>query len=236
MNLIDIVIILFIIMGAIIGFKQGALQKLTSFVGTFVIIIVAFMFKDNLSVLFYENLPFFNLWGVFKGIEILNVVLYQILAFVFIFLLLLFALRVLLVVTGLLELILKFTVILNIPSKILGIFVGAVEYYVYAFLILFVLSLPVFNITMIKESNYATKILEETPLLSEFADETVVLYGEIYNIIDNRNNKTEVQLNEEVLVFMLENDFITYDSTMKLVEKNKLHLDDTSFIEQYKEG
>ncbi len=236
MNLIDIVIILFIIMGAIIGFKQGALQKLTSFVGTFVIIIVAFMFKDNLSVLFYENLPFFNLWGVFKGIEILNVVLYQILAFVFIFLLLLFALRVLLVVTGLLELILKFTVILNIPSKILGIFVGAVEYYVYAFLILFVLSLPVFNITMIKESNYATKILEETPLLSEFADETVVLYGEIYNIIDNRNNKTEEQLNEEVLVFMLENDFITYDSTMKLVEKNKLHLDDTSFIEQYKEG
>ena len=197
MNLIDIVIILFIIMGAIIGFKQGALQKLTSFVGTFVIIIVAFMFKDNLSVLFYENLPFFNLWGVFKGIEILNVVLYQILAFVFIFLLLLFALRVLLVVTGLLELILKFTVILNIPSKILGIFVGAVEYYVYAFLILFVLSLPVFNITMIKESNYATKILEETPLLSEFADETVVLYGEIYNIIDNRNNKTEEQLNEE---------------------------------------
>lgn len=236
MNLIDIVIILFIIMGAIIGFKQGALQKLTSFVGTFVIIIVAFMFKDNLSVLFYENLPFFNLWGVFKGIEILNVVLYQILAFVFIFLLLLFALRVLLVVTGLLELILKFTVILNIPSKILGIFVGAVEYYVYAFLILFILSLPVFNITMIKESNYATKILEETPLLSEFADETVVLYGEIYNIIDNRNNKTEEQLNEEVLVFMLENDFITYDSTMKLVEKNKLHLDDTSFIEQYKEG
>ena len=236
MNLIDIVIILFIIMGAIIGFKQGALQKLTSFVGTFVIIIVAFMFKDNLSVLFYENLPFFNLWGVFKGIEILNVVLYQILAFVFIFLLLLFALRVLLVVTGLLDLILKFTVILNIPSKILGIFVGAVEYYVYAFLILFVLSLPVFNITMIKESNYATKILEETPLLSEFADETVVLYGEIYNIIDNRNNKTEEQLNEEVLVFMLENDFITYDSTMKLVEKNKLHLDDTSFIEQYKEG
>ena len=236
MNLIDIVIILFIIMGAIIGFKQGALQKLTSFVGTFVIIIVAFMFKDNLSVLFYENLPFFNLWGVFKGIEILNVVLYQILAFVFIFLLLLFDLRVLLVVTGLLELILKFTVILNIPSKILGIFVGAVEYYVYAFLILFVLSLPVFNITMIKESNYATKILEETPLLSEFADETVVLYGEIYNIIDNRNNKTEEQLNEEVLVFMLENDFITYDSTMKLVEKNKLHLDDTSFIEQYKEG
>ena len=236
MNLIDIVIILFIIMGAIIGFKQGALQKLTSFVGTFVIIIVAFMFKDNLSVLFYENLSFFNLWGVFKGIEILNVVLYQILAFVFIFLLLLFALRVLLVVTGLLELILKFTVILNIPSKILGIFVGAVEYYVYAFLILFVLSLPVFNITMIKESNYATKILEETPLLSEVADETVVLYGEIYNIIDNRNNKTEEQLNEEVLVFMLENDFITYDSTMKLVEKNKLHLDDTSFIEQYKEG
>ena len=236
MNLIDIIIILFIIMGAIIGFKHGALQKLTSFVGTLVIIIVAFTFKDQLSVIFYENLPFFNLWGIFKGIEILNVVLYQIFAFVFIFCLLLFALRVLLVVTGLLELILKFTVILNIPSKILGIFVGAVEYYVYAFIILFVLSLPVFNLTIIKESNYANKILEETPFLSDFADETVTLYGQIYNIIDNRNNKTEEQLNEEVLEFMLENDFITYDSTKKLIEKNKLHLDNTAFIEQYKEG
>lgn len=234
MNIIDIVIILFILMGAIIGFKQGAIKKITSFVGMFVIIIIAFIFKSNLSVIFYENLPFFNLWGMFKGIEILNVVLYEILAFIFIFALLLFILRVLLVVTGAIEMLLRFTVILSIPSKILGIFVGAIEYYVYAFLILFVISLPVFNISIIKDSKYATIILENTPILSSLADETVMLYGEVYNIVDNRKNKTEEQLNEEVLTFMLENNFISYDSTKKLIEKNKLHLDDPTIIEQYK--
>lgn len=234
MNIIDIVIILFILMGAIIGFKQGAIKKVTSFVGMFVIIIIAFIFKSNLSVIFYENLPFFNLWGMFKGIEILNVVLYEILAFIFIFALLLFILRVLLVVTGAIEMLLKFTVILSIPSKILGIFVGAIEYYVYAFLILFVISLPVSNVSIIKDSKYATIILENTPILSSLADETVMLYGEVYNIVDNRKNKTEEQLNEEVLTFMLENNFISYDSTKKLIEKNKLHLDDPTIIEQYK--
>ena len=234
MNIIDIAIILFILLGAVIGFKQGAIKKLTSFVGMFVIIIIAFIFKNNLSVIFYENLPFFNLWGMFKGIEILNVVLYEILAFIFIFTLLLFALRILLVITGAVEMLLKFTVILSIPSKILGIFVGAIEYYVYAFLILFVISLPVFNISILNQSKYASVILENTPILSNLADETVTLYGEVYNIVDNRKNKTEEQLNEEVLIFMLENDFISYDSTKKLIEKNKLHLDNPTIIEQYK--
>lgn len=233
MNIVDIIILLFLLMGAAIGFKQGAIKKLTSFVGTFVIIIVAFMFKNQLSVIFYENLPFLNFWGAFKGLEVLNIIFYEIIAFLFIFCLLLFILKVVLVVSGLLETLLKFTVILSIPSKILGIFVGIVEYYVYAFIILFIISLPVFNIDVLKDSKYADIILNETPLLSGFADETVLLYGEVYNIIDNRENKTTEQLNEEVLTFMLDNKFITYESTKKLVEKNKIHLNDNSFIEKY---
>lgn len=233
MNIVDIIILLFLLMGAAIGFKQGAIKKLTSFVGTFVIIIVAFMFKNQLSVIFYENLPFLNFWGAFKGLEVLNIIFYEIIAFLFIFCLLLFILKVVLVVSGLLETLLKFTVILSIPSKILGIFVGIVEYYVYAFIILFIISLPVFNIDVLKDSKYADTILNETPLLSGFADETVLLYGEVYNIIDNRENKTTEQLNEEVLTFMLDNKFITYESTKKLVEKNKIHLNDNSFIEKY---
>lgn len=233
MGVVDIIIILFLAMGALIGFKQGVLRKLTSFVGTFAIIIVAFMFKNELSVIFYENLPFLNFWGAFKGLEVLNILFYEIMAFAFIFALLWFILKVVLVVTGLLEGLLKLTLILSFPSKILGAIVGVVEYYVYAFLILFIVSLPVFNIPLVKESNLANTILSETPLLKEFADETVFLYGEVYNIIDNKDNKTTEQVNVEILSFMLDNKIVTTESINKLIERNKLHINDTAFLDKY---
>ena len=46
-----------------------------------------------------------------------------------------FVLKVILVVTGLVEWLLKMTIFLSIPSKILGIFVGMLEYYVYLFIV-----------------------------------------------------------------------------------------------------
>lgn len=233
MGIVDIMIILFLLVGAIVGFKQGVLKKITSFVGTFAIIIVAFMFKNQLSVIFYENLPFLNFWGAFKGLEVLNILFYEIMAFAFIFALLWFALRVLLVVTGLLEGLLKLTMILSLPSKLLGAIVGVVEYYVYAFLILFIVSLPVFNVALVKESNFANKILSETPLLKGYADETVYLYGKVYNIIENKENKTTEQVDNEILAFMIDNKVVTTDSINTLIERNKLHVNDKEFIDKY---
>ena len=67
-GLIDLIIIIMLLLGGIVGFKEGVIKKVTSFIGLFVVIILAFMLKNRLSVLFYENLPFFDLWGVFKGV------------------------------------------------------------------------------------------------------------------------------------------------------------------------
>ena len=234
MNIIDIVIILILLMGAVIGFKQGAIKKTVSFVGTFAIIVIAFMFKNDLSILLYENLPFFDFWGAFKGIQVLNIILYEVIAFLVVFSLLFIVLRMLIVISGLAELLLKATIFLAIPSKILGIFVGLIEYYVYIFIALFVISLPVFNLVNLNDSQFAGTILNNTPLLSGLADDTVEVYTEVYNIIDNRDDKTSEELNEEVLIFMLEKKAISYDSAKSLIERNKILVKDKEFIEKYK--
>lgn len=233
MNIIDVSIVLLLLLGGVLGFKAGAIKKLTSFLGLFIVIILSFYLKNYLSVLLYENLPFFDFWGVIKGVGVVNILLYEIVSFVIIFALLMFLLRVLIVISGLFEKLLKATIFLSIPSKIAGIFVGFVEAYVYIFIALFVFSLPVFSVGLLTDSKLAGKILNETPILSPIADKTLSTYREIYNIIDNRGNKTNEQLNEEALIFMLENNIITVESANKLIEQNKIRVNDSSFIIVY---
>lgn len=234
MNIIDIIIIVVLIIGAALGFKNGLIKTLTSFVGTFVIIILAFILKDTISELFYENFPFLSFWGAVKEVQVINIVFYEVLAFIIVFGVLSFLLHILLLVTGIFEKIIKLTVILSLPSKLLGLIVGILQYYTYIFIALFILSLPMFHMNEIGESKYGNKILTETPILSEYTKEPVVVYEKLYNIVKNRNDKTTEQLNKETLEVMLENKFITYESAKRLVDANKIYLDDKEFIEKYK--
>ena len=233
LNIVDIIIILIILLGGVVGFKEGAIKKLATIIGLIAVVILSFMLKNNLSVLFYENLPFFNLWGLFKGIQVLNILFYELLAFTIIASLLTIVYRVLLGITGMLEKILKATIILSFPSKILGFFVGIIEYYIWVYLFLFILTLPVFNIKDIYESRTATFIMEKTPILSEYTSKTLDIYDELYNIIDNRETKTNEQINEETMELMLKHEIITTDSARKLVKRNKVLVNDDSFIDKY---
>ena len=184
-TIVDAFIIIFIILGGIVGFKQGAIKTGTRFIGLFVVIIISFILKDKLMILMYENLPFFNFFGVLKGIEAINILFYQLVSFLIIFAALMFLLKVLLVVTGLVEHLLKMTIFLSIPSKILGLFVGALEYYVYVFIVLFILSMPIFNLNIVKDSNLTNNMLENTPILSNIVNDTVNVYSDVWNIIKN---------------------------------------------------
>ena len=233
LNIVDIIIILIIGLGAIVGFREGVIKRTTSIVGLVLVIILSFTLKNYLSVFFYENLPFFNLWGVFKGIQVLNVVFYEMLAFLIISSVLMIAYKIILGITGIIEKILKATIILSIPSKILGFFIGIFEYYIWVYLFIFVLTLPVFNIKEIYESKTAMFIITETPILSKYTGKTLDIYNDLYSIIDNRENKTNEQVNEEAMKLMLEYDIITTDSARKLINNNKVLVDDDSFIDEY---
>lgn len=231
MNVADIIILIALALGAVAGFKAGVIKKTADFLGTFIIIILAFYLKNDLSVLLYENLPFFNFGGFIKGIEAINILLYEAMAFFVVFIVLLFILKVILIVTGLIEKILKATVILSIPSKLLGIVVGAIEYYVYIFLILVVLTLPIIKLPYVRESKIADFMLNNTPILSGISKEMVDIYGSVYNIVEEKDIKTNEELNEDILELLIDKQVITKESAKDLVEKNKIHINDNSIIE-----
>ena len=144
-RIVDAFIILFILLGGVVGYKNGAIKEGMQFIGILVVVIVSFLLKDRLMVVLYENLPFFDFFGFIKGISAINILFYQLVSFLIIFAALTFLLKVLIVITGFIEWMLKLTVFLKIPSKILGIFVGVLEFYVYTFLILYILNMPIFN-------------------------------------------------------------------------------------------
>jgi len=233
-SIIDAIVILFILLCGVIGFKEGVIKKLSSVIGLVLVVVIAFSLKGKISVYFYENLPFFNFWGVFKGVQALNIIFYEMLAFVIIASVLMIAYNILLGITGLIEKLLKATVILSIPSKILGFIVGLIEGYVWTYIILFIITLPIFNVPGIHEAKTTNYILKETPILSKYTEKTLDIYNNVYTIVSERKDKTNEQINEESLDLMLKYDIITIDSAEKLIDKNRIEVSDKSFLEEYK--
>ena len=76
--------------------------------------------------------------------------------------------------------------------------------YVYLFLILVIVSLPIFDSSFLKDSKMNNFILNNTPVLSSVSEEIIDIYGDVYNIIDNRKGKTNEQLNEEILKVLID--------------------------------
>ena len=236
MTIVDFIIITFIILGAIIGFKQGAIKTGVDFLGIGLIAIISFVFKDKLMVLLYEHLPFFDFFGLIKGITSVNILFYQILSFIIIFMALTFILKILIAITGIIEWILKMTIFLSLPSKLLGAVIGAIQYYIYVFIILFILNFPILNLTMLKESKLNNYILENTPIISTYASSTVDTYSKIYSIIKNKKEKTNIEINTEVLITLLDNKLISVESAKKLVLQNKVPITDETILDNYKES
>lgn len=234
-SIVDAFVVLFIILGGIVGFKRGVIREGVNFVGIIVVFVISFLFKDSLMVMLYENLPFFNFFGPISGLDAINVLFYQFLSFLFIFILLYFILRVLLVITGLIEFLLKITIFFSLPSKILGIFVGALEYYVYVFIVLYILNMPALNLSFVNESKFGNSILTNTPVLSGMVDDTVTVYTDVWNIIRNRKNRSNKEVNTLVLATLLDNKLITVDSAKKLVEANKIIITDPSILDEYED-
>ena len=224
MNIVDVLIILIIIAGGVSGFKKGFTREFVSFVGIFLVVILSFLLKNPVSSFLYEHLPFFNFGGLFKGITSLNILLYEVIALLIVMSVLIIILKITTMVTKVFETLLKFTIILGIPSKLLGMVVGFVEGFVWVFIGLYILNLPVFNIKEIEESKFKESILQNVPILSSLADDTVKVIEE-FTDLKNQYDDTNIDSNEfnlKTLNVFLKYNVITVESVEKLEEKGKL--------------
>lgn len=222
MNIVDIIIIIFILLMGVIGSKRGFFKEVVFCVGTILLFVLAFKFKDILGNIFLLNLPMFDFPNIFQGVVTLNILVYQLLAFVITLVILLIIFEVILSITGLLEKLLKITIILGIPSKILGFIMGLVEGYVIAFVILFFLTQPAFSFRHFMDSKYANKILTSSPVLTNVTNDTVEIVQDIYKLKDESNKNT---LNNKILDMMLDKKIVSYDVVKKLHDDKKFNFE-----------
>lgn len=226
MNIVDAIILLVILSGAALGFKRGFTKQVLSFLGIFIVIVLAFWLKNPVSIFFYEHLPFFKFGGILKGVTVLNIALYELVALLIIISILTIVLKVLVFASSVFEKLLKFTIILGIPSKILGAIVGVIESFVWVFIILYILSLPVFHIELVNQSKWRTGILKNTPILSKFADHTLKVIEEFAGLKEKYEQTPNANaFNKETLDLFLGYNIITVKSVDKLMEKGKLQID-----------
>src|SRR5574344_1572013 len=192
LTVIDSAVIVFLLFGALLGFKRGIIKSAVSFVGILIVIGLSFSLKNSLSEFLYTHLPFFNIGGSFAGISILNVLIYETIAFLLLAILFSTVLGLVIKLTGIIEKILDLTIVLGFFSKILGLLFGFVTTYIIIFAILFVC----YNFTdfsnYIAEGNITSRILDSTPILTNSIDSENKTIKEIMNLKDEcGDNKNE---------------------------------------------
>lgn len=230
-TMVDILIIVFLLLGTYAGWKRGLIKSLVNFVGLIAVVILSFYLKTYIANLLIDKLPFFNFAG-FDGISSINILIYNVISFIFVFIILYCILNIIISITGFIDMLLKFTVIWIIPSKILGALVGFLESWVYIYLVIFVLS--AFNGTSnyIMESKTATFILDKTPLVNNVFSSAYGSIKDIYEIIndfEHKDNKNTKDLNLSILQIEIANNLITKEKAQELVDKGKIDLGDIKF-------
>ena len=221
MNILDAVIITILIVGVLGGMSRGLIKQLVLLFGLVVCLVFAFSLRTPIATFMYEYLPFFKFGGLFSGVSIINILLYELIAFLIIFSLLYLVLRILLKITGIIEKILDMTIILGFFSKIGGGIVGFIEAYILVFVFLFVCNQPFIRVTGLDSSKVGNFILDKTPVMSGAIEDTRKAINEVYTLTTKYKNDKN-KLNQETIKLFIKYDIITEENVQKLREKGKL--------------
>lgn len=232
MNFLDIIIIIIILISGILGFRRGVFKQLIMFFGIILVFILSYKLKNYVGDFLVINFPFLDFPNFLKGAVALNIVVYQSIAFLVTFVVLYTIYEFIVSITGIFEKILRFTIILGIPSKILGFFVGLIEGYVIAYLLVFFVAQPALNLDFANESKYAHTILNNTPILTKITDDTLELADEIIKLKDIKNVN---EMNLRIVDLILDKEVTSVETIEKLVSKGKLNVKNiNSIINKYK--
>ena len=106
--ILSLIILIFIAMGVIVGAKRGFTYQLIKMIGTILIIIIAYLFKDMFANFLADNFNFINLD------KDISIIIYKFISFTLLFMILKFFLIILLKVSKAFEHILNATIILGI--------------------------------------------------------------------------------------------------------------------------
>jgi len=233
--LVSVLIISLLIIYAFKGFKEGALVGIVNFAGVVLVALAAFTLKTPISEILYTHLPFFDFNGIFKGLTILNIVIYELIAFCILASVLMILYTVILRTTKIIDRLIKATLILELPLKIIGIAVGFVEGVVVVFTILFVLLQINSTREYIENNDTAQNVLKNTPVLSEKSKPLSNSVNEIYEVAESyKDNTNKNEANLKSLDILLKYKVLNPNTAKGLVVSGKLNIDGAdALIDKY---
>lgn len=234
MNIVDYIIIIILILSILKGFKDGLILTVVNFIGTFLVFVIAFYVKEPISILLYENLPFLSFGGIFKGVIGVNILFYEAIAYGLSIVLLGIVFGILKKFAVGLDKLVKVTIFLNLPSKIIGAIVGLLDGVLYCFILLFIASVVNTTAKYVNESKYAGIILNKIPIINSVTGDLISSGEEIYDtVLKNENDVKKANL--ETIDILMKYEVLSYDSANKLFKDNKLKINGIErVIEKYR--
>jgi len=158
-----------------------------------------------------------------SGLISLNVIIYQMIGFFVIFSILMTIFHIVFFVSKVLQKIIDFTLILLLPSKLLGAVVGLIKGVVIVFILLVVLQLPLKNIEIFESSELKTKIIN-TPPLSMFTKD-IKEPLENTSLLIKKIDEKKISVNDanlQIVDDMLKYKIVNADTIDGLVKSGKL--------------
>lgn len=223
-NVIDIAIVFLLLFGFLNGFKRGFIKQAVITIGTIIVIVLAFLFKNPLSMVLYKHLPFYTV-GLLKNYSSLNILLYELISFFILLSLFSLIFAVIVKISGLVEKILRATIILALPSKILGGILGVIETYNFCFIVLLIITMPIFMFStepIITESKLKDKILNNTIIISDMSKGLVKSIDKVNDLLMSKKQLGKKEFNCKTINVFVKNKVVSKKSVKYLQDNNKI--------------
>ena len=223
-SILDIALILILFMFAVGGLRKGAIKEAVSLVGIVAVFVIAFLLKGVLGNLLCKFLPFFDFAGNLEGVTVLNILLYQLVAFIIIYSLLFSVYVIVVKISSGIQKLVNMTIVLWIPSKIIGALIAFVTGYIVIFAVLLVLLIPLKDSNLFKDSKVANYIVYDSPILSSSSESISNSVNEIYDLSEelSRGKIDKNEANLQTMDILLKYKIVSPKTAKQLVALDKL--------------
>lgn len=225
---INVVVILILVLGTYSGLKKGFLQSSIRIIGLIIAIIAAYILKNPISVFLYTHLPFFKFGGLFKGVSVLNVIVYELIAFLALLILFLIAIKIICKITGLVDKLLSLIFLLGIPNKILGAIVGFIESVIILYFVSFVFKFTCNFMNLDIKPSLVDDVVN-FPVLKQTFGSSLSSLDEITSLaLEYKDTKDKDEFNEKAMDILVKYKVITEENLQILIDSGKITLDESS--------
>ena len=222
MTYIDIVIIVIMLIGIVIGWNGGFFKTSLDIFSVFAATVVAGLLKGVIANWLCMILPFTNIEGFYS----LNIILYQLIVYLAILLVILLIYNLIMKVTGANDKLSDKSLTASLASKMLGAVFGIALSIILTFNVILVFKFPLTNINALRESYFAPRIMRRMFMVSSLNSALYNSEENATNIISKNKKKKLKKRNQYIdtliLNYYIDVDLISYDKIDELREKGSL--------------